>query len=119
MSIFSFITKPYRYSVQADTAVRTTHELARQVEIDSWLTLKADADVVGAELFNILKAPRQRFDVPVLGVDVINLSMYDGGVPCATLLSDRFGLSGAGKLVAIPDFTIDFGVGQTVLRCWG
>jgi hypothetical protein len=25
----------------------------------------------------------------------------------------------AGKLIVIPDFTIDLSAGQTVLRCWG
>jgi hypothetical protein len=118
MSIFSVITQPYRYSVQIDATVRTTYELARQVEIESALTNLADADAVALELFNILKFPRQRFDVPVIGVDVVNLSMYDGLPPCATLTDSRFGLQ-AGKLIVIPDFTIDLSVGQTVLRCWG
>lgn len=118
MSVYTFITKPFRYSVQSDTAVRTAYSLAKQVEINSALTNMADADTVALELFNILKSPRQRFDVPVIGVDVVNLAMYDGLPPCATLLSDRWGLS-AGKLVVIPDFTIDLSAGQTVLRCWG
>jgi len=118
MSVYSFITKPYRFSVQQDATLRTAYQLARQIEIDSALTNMADADTVSLELFNILKLPRQRFDVPVIGIDVINLGMYDGGVPCATLLHDRWGLA-AGKLVAIPDFTIDLGKNQTVLRCWG
>jgi hypothetical protein len=118
MSIYSFITQPYRYSTQSDPTIRTAYDLARQVEIDSALTNQVDADTVSLELFNIIKSPRQRFDVPVIGVSVINIDMYDGGVPCATLLHDRWGLSG-GKLVAIPDFTIDLSTGQTVLRCWG
>ena len=118
MSVFAFITQPFRYSAKSDASVRTTHTLARQVEVEGALTNLTDADVVAQELFDILKFPRQRFDVPVLGVDVINLSMYDGQPPCATLLDNRFGLS-AGKLVVIPDFTIDLSAGQTVLRCWG
>lgn len=118
MSIYSFITQPFRYSVQSDSAVRTAYALARQVEIASALTNMTDANVVAAELFNILKSPRQRFDVPVIGVDIMTIDQFDGQVPCALLMSSRWGLS-AGKLVAIPDFTIDLSSGQTVLRCWG
>ena len=90
MSVFSFITQPWRYSVQADTAVRTAYELARQVEINSYLTDMDDADDVALELFNILKSPRQRFDVPVIGIDVVTLEMYDGLPPMAVLMNDRF-----------------------------
>lgn len=118
MSIFSFITQPYRYSIQSDSAVRTAYDLARQIEMPSMLTSLADADAVALELFNILKSPRQRFDVPVIGIDVVAIDQFDGNVLCATLLHDRWGLSG-GKVVAIPDFTIDLSAGQTVLRCWG
>lgn len=118
MSVYSFITQPYRYAANQDTAVRTAYELARQVEVDGGLTNLADAATVGLELFNILKLPRLRFEVAVLGVDVINLSMFDGAAPCATLLDSRFDLS-AGKLVVIPDYTIDLSAGQTILRCWG
>ncbi len=86
--------------------------------MDTVVTNMADAATVAAELFNILKFPRQRFDVPVIGIDVVNLSMYDGACVCATLTNTRFGLN-VGKLVVIPDFTIDLSAGQTVLRCWG
>lgn len=118
MSVFGFITQPFRYATKIDAAVRSTYELARQVELDTALTSLADANALATELFDILKAPRQRFDVPVLGVDVVNLAMYDGQAPCAMLTHSRFDLS-AGKLVIIPDFTIDLAAGQTVLRCWG
>jgi len=118
MSVYSFITKPYRFSTASDNAIKTAYSLARQVEIETYLTTLADAATIAAELFNILKSPRQRFDVPVIGVDIITLAMYDGLPPCATLISDRWALSG-GKLVVIPDFTIDLSMGQTVLRCWG
>ena len=118
MSVYSFITQPFRFSTQTDPSIRVAYDLARQVEIDASLSNLADAAAVALELFNILKSPRQRFDVPVIGVNIITVDMFDGQVPCATLLSDRWGLT-AGKLVAIPDFTIDLAAGQTVLRCWG
>ncbi|MBA3240923.1 MAG: hypothetical protein H0T60_06820 [Acidobacteria bacterium] len=118
MGSYSFITKPFRYAVNADLTIRNTYALARQVELETALTNVADATTIGAVLFNILKSPRIRFEVPVIGLDVISMTMYDGGVPCATLISDRFSLQ-AGKLVAIPDFTMDLASGRTILRCWG
>lgn len=115
---YSFITEPFRYADKFDNAVRSTYGLARQVELASTFTNMTDADYEAGVLFDILKAPRQRFEVVVLGVNVVNLSMYDGGIPCATLLSDRFNLQ-SGKLVAIPEFVLNLGEGQTILRCWG
>ncbi len=118
MSVYSFITEPFRFVDKFDAGVRASYELARQIEIEGAFTSLANADTVAQILFDILKSPRQRFDVPVLGVDIINLGMFDGQVPAATLISDRFGLT-AGKPVIIPDFTIDLNAGQTILRCWG
>jgi hypothetical protein len=117
-NVYSFITAPFRYSNQVDAAVRATYPLARQVEMDSTLTNLADADAVAATLFNILKAPRFRFEVEVLGLTLINPDMFDGAVPCATLSHPRFNLS-AGRLVAIPDFDLDLTRGVSILRCWG
>lgn len=118
MNVFNFITQPWRYATQADLSIRNTYELARVVEIEGAYTSLADATTVSSVLFDILKSPRQRFDVPVLGVDIITPGMFDGQTPCAMLTHSRFGLS-AGKLVIIPDYTIDPGSGQTILRCWG
>lgn len=117
-SVYSFITQPFRYSEQVDQNVRLNFALARAVEIEGRMTNLADADAVAATLHSILKAPRTRFEVPVIGVNVMTLSMLDGKTPCAMLTSDRFNLS-QGLLVLIPDFTINLGSGQTVLRCWG
>jgi hypothetical protein len=117
-SVYSFITQAFRYSEKVDQTVRTNFALARAVEIDGRLTNLADADAVATTLHAILKAPRVRFEVPVLGVNVMTLSMLDGQTPCAMLTSDRFNLS-QGLLVLIPDFTINLGSGQTILRCWG
>lgn len=118
MNVYNFITQPWRYATQQDVTIKTNYPLAREVEIEGAYTALSDATTMSLTLFNILKAPRQRFDVPVLGIDVVTPAMFDGAAPCATLFHSRFGLS-AGKLVIIPDFTIDFGNGQTILRCWG
>lgn len=117
-SIYSFITQAFRYSEKVDQVVRTNFALARTLEIEGRITNVDDADAVAETIFNIMKAPRIRFEVPVLGVNVMTLSMLDGKTPCAMLTSDRFNLS-AGLLVLIPDFTINLGSGQTTLRCWG
>jgi len=117
-SVYSFITQAFRYSEQVDQTVRTNFPLARAIEIEGRMTNLADANAVSATLHSILKAPRTRFEVPVLGVNVMTLSMLDGQTPCAMLTSDRFNLS-QGLLVLIPDFTINLGAGQTILRCWG
>lgn len=117
-TIYSFITQPFRYAERVDQTVRTRHALARTIEIEGRLTNLSDAEAVATTLHDILKAPRMRFDVPVLGVDVMTLSMLDGYPPTATLISDRFGLD-QGRLVIIPDFTVDLRSGQTTLRCWG
>ena len=91
------------------------------LELNTPLTNLSDATDISQTIFGILKAPRVRFEVPVIGINVVTLSMYDGTVPfpCATLISDRFGLTGAGRIVLIPEFTINLDKGQTVLRCWG
>lgn len=118
MSVVSFITRPFRYAEKVDTAIRDKFPLARQVDLNSRFTNLADADAIGNDIFAILKNPRQRFEVPVMGIDIVNLSMFDGSPPCAVLTTDRWGLD-QGIIVVIPDFTINIGAGQTVLRCWG
>lgn len=118
MSVYSFITQPFRYAERFDTGVRDSYALARTVQIDGSYTNLSNANTMAQILFDILKSPRQRFDVVVHGVNVVNLSMYDGYAPCAVLVHDRFDLSG-GKAVIIPEFSIDLGAGQTTLRCWG
>lgn len=118
MSVYTFITQPFRYAEIFDQTVRAQYTLARSVEIEGRFTNLADAQSVGATLADLLKAPRVRFEVPVLGVNVVNPSMFDGQTPCAILSSDRFNLQ-AGRLVLIPDFTLNLNSGQTVLRCWG
>jgi hypothetical protein len=115
---FSFITQPFRYAEQADAAVRTNYQLSRQVQIEGRLTNLTDADALAVILHNILKAPRQRFEVTVLGINIMVPSSLDGQTPCALLTNDRFNLQ-SGLVVLIPDFTINPGTGQTVLRCWG
>jgi hypothetical protein len=117
-SVYSFITQPYRYAEKVDQTVRTNYALARAVEIQGRMTNLTDADAVAATIHGLLKAPRQRFEVVVLGVNVMTLSMLDGQTPCAVLTTDRFNLQN-GLLVLVPDFTIDLGNGQTTLRCWG
>ena len=117
-SVYSFITQPFRYAEKVDQTVRTTYALARTIQIDGRMTNLSDADAVATTIHNILKAPRLRFEVPVIGVDVMTLAMLDGQTPCATLTSDRFNLQN-GLLVLVPDFTINLGNGQTTLRCWG
>lgn len=118
MSIVSFITKPFRYAEQVDDNIRTKFTLSRSIDIDARFTNLVDANAVGQEIFSILKNPRQRFEVPVVGIDIVTLSMFDGYPPCAVLSTDRWGLS-QGIIVVVPDFIIKPGDGQTILRCWG
>ena len=118
MATYDFITQPFRYATAFDSGVRNQYALARQVEIEGRHTNLADAEVTADILFGILKAQRYRFNVTVLGVDVIDPSAFDGTPPCATLFSDRFNLQ-SGRLVLVPDFLIDPNQGHTILRCWG
>lgn len=120
MSTYSFITAPYRWVDHFDATIRESFDLARQLELPSAVSNINDADVLAETLFDILKSPRVRFEVPVVGVNVIMPSMYSGVVPfpCATLYSDRFGLSG-GRVVLVPEYAVNLNEGQTVLRCWG
>lgn len=118
MSVYSFITNPWRYAEASDQTVRTLYPLARTIQIDGKLTNLSDAEAVKTEIFNLVKSQRFRFEVVVSGVDIVTPNSFDGAPLCATLSSDRFGLQ-AGRLVLIPDFTINLNKGETTLRCWG
>jgi hypothetical protein len=118
VSIYTFITAPFRYQSASSDDIRNAFSLARSIEIDSRLTNLYDASAIASTIFDILAAPRVRFEVPVLGVNIINASMYNGQTPCATLMQNRFNMQ-TGRLVIIPEFRIDLNTGQTILRCWG
>jgi len=116
--VYSFITNAFRYAEAFDNAIRSTYPLARSIEIQGKLTSLTDAEAMKAQIFDVVKSQRFRFETTVIGIDLITPDSFDGVPPCAMLYSDRFGLTG-GRLVMIPDFTLDLDKGQTTLRCWG
>lgn len=91
----SFLLEEYRRSTQSNAGTLADYANARRIEIETNIATLAGGDALANELLALLEDPARVFEVEIEGVDVADLSAFDGSPPAFALEAARFAISSA------------------------